>query len=164
VRKLQDGCIFQIFRMNFHKKKICLKFGCKRSSILKLIAPYATTIEPKLARCQPCAQTISAMCWEQVRLLYSTIINSQTYWCIKFKFSSKMHNIQGNLVPKLIQGNFGWKNLVLNNLWCITELPITVLNGIKFCSLWRVSVATKRMYLTPKLFIRITSNFQRWWE
>jgi len=22
----------------------------------------------------------------------------------------------------------------------------------------------KQQYLTPKLFIRITSNFQRWWE
>jgi len=29
--------------------------------MLKVIAPYSTTTEPKLARCQPRAQTISLM-------------------------------------------------------------------------------------------------------
>jgi len=43
--------------MHFYKKMIRQKFGCKRPSMLKVIAPYATTTELKLARCQPRAQT-----------------------------------------------------------------------------------------------------------
>jgi len=46
--------------------------------MLKVIASYATTTDPKLTRCQPRAQEISPMRWEQVRLLDSTIINSQS--------------------------------------------------------------------------------------
>jgi len=78
--------------MYFHKGKIRLKFGCKRTSMLKVIAPYSTTTEPKLARCQPCAQTIVLMRRNRVLLLDSTNVNSQSSWCIKFKFSGKMRN------------------------------------------------------------------------
>jgi len=46
----------------FHTKNIHLKFGCKRPSILKVIAPYSTTTEPKLAHCHPCAQTTESNC------------------------------------------------------------------------------------------------------
>jgi len=67
-------------KMHFHKKMIRLNFGCKRLSVLKVIAPYSTTTEPKLARCQPRAQTISRMRWEQVRLFDSKIINWQSSW------------------------------------------------------------------------------------
>jgi len=45
--------------------------------MFKVIAPYATTTQPKFTGCQPWAQTISPMRWEQVCLLGSTIINSQ---------------------------------------------------------------------------------------
>jgi len=64
-------------KMHVHKKKIRLKFGCKRPSMFKVIAPYATTTQPKLTGCQPRAHTISPMCWEQVWLLGSTIFYSQ---------------------------------------------------------------------------------------
>jgi len=84
--------------------------------MLKLIALYSITTEPKLARCQPRAQTISPMRWEQSGLLDSTIINSPTSWCTEFKFSGKMHN---NL--KIILVNFGCTNLSLKKLWCFTE-------------------------------------------
>jgi len=46
--------------------------------MLKVIAPYATTTEPKLTRCHLRAQTIIPMGWEQFRLLDSTTINSQS--------------------------------------------------------------------------------------
>jgi len=38
-------------KMHCYKKKIRLKCGCKRPSMLKVIAPYATTAETKLTRC-----------------------------------------------------------------------------------------------------------------
>jgi len=38
-----------------------IRLGCKRPSILQVIAPYPTTTEPELARCQPRAQTVSLM-------------------------------------------------------------------------------------------------------
>jgi len=46
--------------------------------MLKVIAPYSTTTEPKLARCQPRTQTISLMLGNRVRLRESTNINSQS--------------------------------------------------------------------------------------
>jgi len=64
--------------MHVHTTKIRLKFGCKRSAMLKVIALCATTAGPKLARCQSRAQTISPMRWEQVRFLDSTIIKSES--------------------------------------------------------------------------------------
>jgi len=39
-------------KMHVHKK-IRLYFGCKRPSMLKVIAPYTTTTEPKLTHFQP---------------------------------------------------------------------------------------------------------------
>jgi len=45
--------------------------------MLKVIAPYSTT-EPKLARCQPHAQTIILMLGNRVWLLDSTNINLQS--------------------------------------------------------------------------------------
>jgi len=45
--------------MHFHKK-IDLKLGCKRPSMLKVIALYSTATEPKLVCCQPHAQTFKS--------------------------------------------------------------------------------------------------------
>jgi len=59
--------------------------------MLKVIAPYSTTTEPKLARYQPRAQTIALMRRNKVLLLDSTNINSQSSWCIKFRFSGNIH-------------------------------------------------------------------------
>jgi len=92
-------------KMHFHKRIIHPKFGCKRPNMLKVFAPYSTTTEPKLACCQPCAQTIALMRRNRVLLLDSTNINLQSSWCIQFKFSGKMHN---NL--KIILVNFGCTN------------------------------------------------------
>jgi len=49
----------------------------KDQACLKVIAPYSTTTEPKLARCQPRAQSIILMIGNKVRLFYITNINSQ---------------------------------------------------------------------------------------
>jgi len=46
--------------------------------MLKVIAPYSTTTEPKFARCQPRAQTIILMLGNRDRLLDSANINSQS--------------------------------------------------------------------------------------
>jgi len=59
--------------------------------MLKVIAPYSTTTEPKLARCQARAQTIMLMLRNRVRLLDSTNINSLSSWCTGFKFSDEIH-------------------------------------------------------------------------
>jgi len=71
----------------FHAKNINLKFGCKRPSMLKVIVPYSITTEPKLACCQPRAQTIILMVRNRVWLLDATNINSQSSWCTGFEFS-----------------------------------------------------------------------------
>jgi len=60
--------------------------------MLTVIAPYSTTTETKLARCKPRAQTVALMRRNRVLLRDSTNINSQSSWCIKFKFSDKLHN------------------------------------------------------------------------
>ena len=113
-----------------------LKFGCKRPSMLKLIALYSITTEPKLARCQPRAQTISPMRWEQSGLLDSTIINSPTSWCTEFKFSGKMHN------AKILFVYFGWKYFSFETVMVLHGSTAETLQRTKFCSL-RVSVVTK---------------------
>jgi len=41
------------------------KIWCKRPSMLEGIAFYSTITKPKLAPCQPRAQTISPVRWEQ---------------------------------------------------------------------------------------------------
>jgi len=51
------------------------------------------------------------------------------------------------------------KTVVLKNYSASQNSCSTLLNGIKFCSS-RASVVTKKKYLTPKLVVRITSNFQ----
>jgi len=87
-------------KKHFHENNIHVKFGCKRPSMLKVIAPYSTTTEPKLARCQPRAQRVGnhphkQLVWcsgTRVRLLGSTCINSQSSWCTGFKFSDKIYN------------------------------------------------------------------------
>jgi len=73
--------------------------------MLKAIAPYSTTAEPKLARCQPRTQTIGLMLGNRVRLLDSTNVNSQSSYCTGFKFSDKIHN-----KSKIVVVNFGCKN------------------------------------------------------
>jgi len=51
-------------KMHFHKN-FCLKLGCKRPKLIKVIVFYSTTAEPALACCQARAATVSPMCWEQ---------------------------------------------------------------------------------------------------
>jgi len=68
--------------------------------MLKVIASYSTTTEPKLARCQPRAQSVAShghkqLAWcsgTRVWLLNSTNINLQSSWCTRFKFSDEIHN------------------------------------------------------------------------
>jgi len=57
--------------------------------MLKVIAPYSTTTEAKLARCQPRAQTISLMLRNRVRFLDSTNINSQSFDVLDSNFQTK---------------------------------------------------------------------------
>ena len=66
-------------KMHCHMMNIRLKFDCKITNTLKVIAFYSTTTEPKLARCRPRAQTISPMRWEQ-----SPVARLKKYLLAKF--------------------------------------------------------------------------------